>query len=78
MYFISYTTNKLELPQEGWNVWRVIPNKRQKGNALSFMIIDIIVGGKRRPQAKNVIASQYQIADNERSVFVKLFSLGDK
>ena len=76
MYFVSYTTNKFELPQLGYNVWEVKENKRSKGNPYSFKVVKIIIGGKKR-DAKNLSttdADQY-IVYNKRDVFERIFNL---
>lgn len=77
MYFVSYTRNKLELPQLGWNIWEVKENKRHLGNPRSFKIIKIIIGGKRRSEAKNISisnAGQY-IVEKKIDIFDRIFNM---
>lgn len=77
MYFVSYTTNKFELPQYGWNVWEVKQNKRSRGNPASFKIMKILIGGKKRSDAKSISiadAEQYIVA-NKREVVERIFDL---
>lgn len=75
-YFVSYTTNKFELPQYGWNVWEVEENKRSKGNPRSFKIIKVIIGGKKRSDAKNISSSDAEqyIVNNKIEVFERIFN----
>jgi hypothetical protein len=69
MYFITYSTNKLELSLPGWNVWSVKHNKQT-----SYKILDILIGGMKRPEAKNVfVNNSYYIVDNEKSVIKRFF-----
>lgn len=73
MYFVSYTTNRLELPTPGWNVWIVKENKKSPGNGRSFKILKILIGGKRRPDAKSVSATDGHIFQTERDVIERIF-----
>jgi len=74
MYFVTYSTNKLELTTPGWNVWEVKSNNR-KGQS-SYKILNIIIGGKKN-KTKNVsISNSNQIVNNEREVIDKIFNRG--
>ena len=71
-YYITYSKNRLELATPGWNVWKIKPNNRQA----SYKIIEIIIGGLKRPDAINVsIADPHFICEDERQVISLFFEL---
>lgn len=77
MYFVSYSTNKFELSQPGWNVWEV-KKKTNQYYSRSYKIIKILVGGAKRPDAKTVSITdggQY-IASDEIDVIKMIFNIG--
>jgi hypothetical protein len=75
-YFVSYTTNSLELPTEGYNVFRVKENKAIHGNGKSVNILEIIVGGiKRDANRMSVHHLGHELVEGERAVFERLFTL---
>lgn len=76
-YFVSYTTNRLELPTAGWNVWEVKENKKPPGNARSFKIINVLIGGKRDPYAKSVVATSAHVVETRQEVFKKIFEIAE-
>ncbi|MFW6281988.1 MAG: hypothetical protein ACOC1O_04255 [bacterium] len=78
MYFVSYTTNKLAGPKIGWNVWEVKPAaKSYSVGPSSFKILKAIIGGSKRPDAKNVsvVDIDRHIVENKREVFERIFNL---
>ena len=78
MYFVSYTTNKYAGPKIGWNIWKVKPApKSYSVGPSSFKILKIIIGGSKRPDAKNVSVMDINryIVDNKRDVFERIFNL---
>ena len=78
-YFVSYTTNKLELPKLGWNVWEVKKKKHKIGNPYSYIILDIIIGGKKRSDARVMSSSDIgSFVDNKREVFKRVFNELDR
>lgn len=79
MYFVSYTTNKLEAPQNGFNVWRVKENKLPPGNNPSFTIQEVLVGGVRRPDTKRFGSMKANhIFENEEDVIEQIFKLANE
>jgi len=69
MYFVRYSTNRLELPLPGWNIWKI-----RFYSVGSYKILKIIIGGKKRATATHVsINDKHHLADNERSVIKILF-----
>lgn len=76
MYFVSYTTNKFELPQYGWNVWEVNKLPVRGNGPHGYKIVDIIIGGKKKPDAKaiSVVDTNQHIVNNKREVFERIFN----
>ena len=71
MYFVIYSTNKLELTKPGLNVWRV----KRNPDASSYRILEIIVGGKRKDTDNiSIIQSRFLLKD-ERGVIERIFNM---